>query len=588
MPLTAEQIARLQPLIVTNFSGSHADQQLANFSFLRVGIPLEKVTAANSLLDTKVLDFLRYLTGEKISKALSELRQEYPDNDDLDSAINDILKELEPERPQQPIEELPPPTRRLLLANGKMDARFAPEVKRYLQDVMEGWEITGAWETGPLTPADIDRNPIVIALLANFGTQKGVTDPPLSMVQLALDRLTPPRRVVLLSLTRGALQWAQERIQTLNFRDVVDSEPFFSETDGSPIFFGGSSRDAEVAFRVTNIGMKLSSLYAQAGDQNGAYLIASTTGHQPAVPIIVLGEPEGLSPPEAKASIEGLITALKKSGIGYNYWEDGWRNADLKPSSLLAKDPIFIRTVGAAETNTAQVTLDLERSLRSAFDYETVIDLLSGCRRVLWRPEGPPWKLGNDANIETRIGQPDRFVKWLERFVAPDAVVFHEALGEQRPAGLIRMLRETIVESLSVPNRKAFVRLRAFKELPDLGDDPLTIVAIDDLPVAAGIDLREKLKSRFNQFRDKINRTLEQKPYETDDPAIIRIAILTQGAALFQGNSSDQSNILRDWNALRVVSADLSDFQADPDDKNALGALMQQLIKGDHPCKPKQ
>lgn len=587
--LTNAQIARLQPLIVTNFSGALPDQQFANFVFLRVGVSLDAITPANGLFATKVINFLQYLNGQQIYTALNEFKLEYPDNDELDSTINRILDELSI-KSLPPYPPPPPPIRKLLLANGKMDARFAPEVKKYLQDVMEGWEITGSWETGPLTPADIDNNPVIVALLANFGTQKGVTDPPLSMVELALDKLSPPRRVVLVSLTRGAFQWVQERLRTVSSRDVVEAESFFGDTDGNPIFFGGSSREAEVEFRVKAIGYDLTSKYAQANGQDNPNSVAAMAGRQSAVPVIVLGEPEGLPPSETATSVQDLIAALKRSGIGYNYWEDGWRNAGLKPSGLLAKDPIFIRTVGTAETNTAQVTLDLERSLRSVFaSNEAVIDLLSGCRSVLWRPQGPPWKLGNDAsddldNIETRIAQPEKLVKWLERFMAPDAVVFHEALGEQRPPALIRMLRDTITESLSVQDRKAFVRLRAFRELPNFGDDQLTIVAVDDLPITAGIDLREKLKSRLDQFRDKINWTLDQRRLEASGPEVIRIAILTQGAALFQKDLADKGNILRDWNPLRVAKGDSSDFNADAADKSALSALVQQLVKG----KPKQ
>ncbi|MER8954532.1 hypothetical protein NKH98_17685 [Mesorhizobium sp. M0833] len=596
--LTSEQINKLQPLVVTNFAGRFADELLANFSFLRVGISLERVTAANSLFDTKVLDFLRSLNGQQVYKALNELKLEYPDNDELESAIDDILKELSAQSPGPKQGQQPPPTLKLLLANGKMEAGFVPGVKKYLQEVMDGWEVI----TGQLTSNDIDENVAVIALLANFGTQKGVTDPPLSTVQFALQNLAPPRRVVLVSLNRGAFQWVQDRIQTLNRKDVVETESFFYEPDGQPIFFAqaGPFREAEIEYRVKNIGMKLSSMYSLASSQTNANLVAATTGRQPTVPIIVLGEPEGSPPSDAEASIQGLITALKKSGLEFSYWGHGWRNGRPQPTGLLVKDPIFIRTVGDAETNTTRVAQDLERALRSVFDpREAVIDLLLSCRHVLWRPNGPSWGLVGDSfdlgranddldNIETRIAQPDKFVKWLERFVAPDAVIFHEALGEQRPAGPIRMLRETITESLSVPTRKAFVRLRAFKELPNFGDDPLTIVAVDDLPIAAGIDLREKVKSRFDQFRFKIDQILEQKRSDTDGPAVIRIAILTQGAALFQGDPADQSNILRGWKPLRVDRNASNNFCADSNDADALAKLMQQLINGSEPYGPEQ
>ncbi|MGX9571530.1 hypothetical protein [Mesorhizobium sp. f-mel] len=601
--LTSEQITRLHPLIVTNFEGNSQDERFANFSYFRVGFPLGKVTAANNLFDTKVRDFLQSLDGEHVYKALNELKLEYPDNGELEGAIDDILKELTPQPPPPPPEprpgQQPPPILKLLVANGKMEARFAPNVKKYLQDVMDGWQITGTWEIGTLIPDDIDKNAVLVALLANFGAQKGVTDPPLSTVQLALQKLAPPRRVVLVSLTRGAFQWAQERIRTLNLKDVVETESFFDE-DGNPIFFGGPSREAEVEFRVKDIGLKLSSIYAQAISQTDPNSVAAMTERPPAVPIVVLGEPEGSQPAEVTASIQDLVTALKKSGVGYDYWEDGWRNGSPKPTGLLVKDPIFIRTVGAAETSTAQVALDLGKALRSVFDSgEAVVDLLLGCRQVLWRPAGPPWKLAGDAsdlgrasddldNIETPITPPDKFVNWLKRFVAPDAVVFHEALGEQRPPGLIRMLRETITESLSVPDRKAFVRLRAFKELPNFGDDPLTIVAVDDLPVAAGVDLRKNVKSRFDQFSLKIDHILEQKRLETGGPAVIRIAILTQGLKLSRGNRANQIDIPPGWKPLRVRTGGPKYFRADNNDKKTLVKLMTQLIKGSEPSGPKQ
>ena len=137
-------------------------------------------------------------------------------------------------------------------------------------------------------------------------------------------------------------------------------------------------------------------------------------------------------------------------------------------------------------------------------------------------------------NIETSVAAPPDLVDWLARFIAPDAVIFHESLGGNRPPELIRLLRDAVGKSLSASNGNAIIRMQAFKELPSFGNDKLTVVAIDDLPCAPGIDFGEKVLQRFNQFDYRIKNILDQKPTGADDPAILRVAMLVQGAAAFR------------------------------------------------------
>ncbi|ABQ36976.1 hypothetical protein [Bradyrhizobium sp. BTAi1] len=597
--LTPVQIQKLHPLLVSNFEGSYADQLLANFSFLRVGIPLNTVTANNNLFQTKVLDFLQKLNGYQLYKALNELKLEYPDNDELENAVDDILKELNApplngvESPlashkQQPI-------RKLLVANGMMDRKFAPDIKKHLQEVMEGWQIVGSWETGSTSVDSIQEHAAVIALLTNIAPQRGVLDPPLSIVNAALRNLGRQHWLVLLAYDSRALKWIQEQISLLDLKEFVETEPFF-DADDRPLFFSqaGEFRAAEVEWRVKQIGYKLSGRFQQAstepdGESSGP--VASATIRRLTVPIIVLGEPDGPSDPDVKASTNALKAALNKSGLEFDYWKDGWRNGGARPSSLLSRDPIFIRVAADAENNTLRVAQELERALRSVFaPTPAAMKLLSGCRQILWRAAGSPWELVDESSdpsrssddldtIETRVTSPDRFVKWLERFAAPAAVIFHEALAEQRPAGLIRMLRETIVESLSIPTRKALVRVRAFEELPNFGNDPLTIVAVDDLPIAASVDFCEKTRARLSQFSYKIDRIIEQKGEDTSGPAVLRVAILTQESPLYNDNSGGQGNLLQGWKPLRVRRDGAIDFRAHADDAKSLIGSIRHLIK---------
>lgn len=581
--LDPEQIQRLHPLIVSNFSGNYADQMLANFSFLRVGIPIEKVTAANNLFDTKVLNFLQFLQGPQIFKALNELKLEYPNNDELESAIDGILEELKAPAPSLRVDQ---PIRKLLVANGRMDTRFAPDIKKLLQDVMEGWQVVGSWEIDLTSPNTVGEHAAVIALLAKIVTQKTVTDPPLSIVKTALRNLNP-QRLVLLAHDPGAFTWIQEQVRAVDSKEFVETEPFFGQ-DGKPIFFtqAGEFRAAEIEYRVKEIGMRLYDRFQLEASQPATTVTPS---------IIVLGEPEGSPPPDAKVSIQALLAALKKSGLNFDYWADGWRNAGAQPSGLLVKDPIFIRAVSNTETNTARVAQYTERALRSVFaPVEATVELLSSCRQVLWRAAGPPWDIIGDTSdpsrfsddldtVETRVAKPEKFVKWLERFSAPDAVIFHEALAELRPAGLIRVLRETIANSLSIPTREALVRVRAFRELPNFGDDPLTIVAVDDLPIAAGIDFHKKAFRRFHQFEYNIERILAQKGDESGGPAVLRVAVLTQETALSQDDAAASDNIPIGWKALRVRREGALDFRPDTSDVDTLVESMQRLIQSGGP-----
>ena len=482
-----------------------------------------------------------------------------------------------------------PPRKKILVAAGTVGNAFAKQITRLLQEMMIGFEVVSSSDKKIRLPEDLDEVWVVIALLTVSHQQKDIQEPPSTTVQAALQRLDeePARRIVFLALDPRAQTWTEERIKNITLRECVETEAFFGE-DGRPIFLRPDPfREADIEYRVGQIAARLQDAFEKMTAANPAApsSLPATSRRSALTPIIVLGEPQGRASKNVTESMKELIGGLETRGLDYDVWPDGWRNGGARPASTLSKDPVFLRTVAYGETDTKRAAEDLDNALRSVFDARgATLDLLSGCRRILWGPAGPPWtfldpnadpSLSSDDidNIETSVAAPPGLVDWLARFIAPDAVIFHESLGGNRPPELIRLLRDAVGKSLSTSNGNAIIRMQAFKELPSFGNDKLTVVAVDDLPLAPGIDFGEKVLQRFTQFDYRIKNILDQKRTGADDPAVLRVAMLVQGAALFDPNG------LPDWNPFRIERDNMTRFRAEARDVKALHQAVAELIK---------
>jgi len=604
MQLNGPQSEALHNIIRSHFGGeADSPAEFASFVFYKLNVDLFKDWAdPGDKFGVQVTDVLKKLRGENLSKFLNALIERASAEADEDSVqiIRTVQEQLlAPVGSSGETRGVPPSAlpRKILVAAGKIDKPFAEEIRKLLQSVMEDFDVVGTWENKCRLPDDIDQIWVVIAVLAVIQGQREVKDPPLRTVQAALARLNAARRVVLVALDPRAQSWSEELTKNIDLKDCVQTEAFFREEDGRPIFIGAANDEfirVEIKFRIGEMGAKLQAAFEQAMAPAGKVAPSSLPGALPRpalAPIIVLGEPQGPAPEDVAQSIKELREALKAREMEFVHWPDGWRNDRVRAAHILFRDPVFIRTVAEGETDTKRVAEDLENALRAVFDArEATGDRLSSCRRVLWRPAGPAWallekdadpgRLSDDLdNIETRIAKPLDFVNWLRRFIAPDAIIFHESLGDDRPPGLIRLLRDAVEESLSPFDRKPIVRLRAFKELPNFDNDKLTIIAVDDLPLPPGADFREKALQRFNQFHYKIDNILDQKQTGVDDPPVLRVAMLVQDVSLFQATKTEGSGV-RAWKPFRVEQDDrTSSFRAEKSDVEALRQATAALMK---------
>jgi hypothetical protein len=482
------------------------------------------------------------------------------------------------------------PLRKILVASGRADKRFAMEIRTLLQNAMKDYEVIGIWEDKCKLSQDLDEISVMFAVLTVFKGAKEVQDPPASQVRTALRLVGPEHRLVLLALDPRAQSWSQECLKALDPGNYVETEPFFGE-DGNSLFEailkGNPYVAAAIDFRISEIAEKLRGKLRAAFNQANSSSnpsVRSSPAHGPktAGTVIVMGDPRGPSTGEVSKAIRELTANLIQLGIKFEAWPDGWRNIR-QPRGLLFQDPIFVRTVAAVDTDTKRVAEDLEDSLRSAFDASgDLLPLLSTCRRILWRTVGPAWTLldtnanpcrstDDIDNLETRVSNPHEFAEWLARFVSPDAVIFHEGLGESRPPGLIRSLRDAVEECLSTSGQKPIIRLRSLDELASVGNNRLAIVAVDDLPLPRSIDFREKVRQRLDEYQYKLDNILRQLP-ENDRPPVLRVAMLVQDVG------PDAQSELRVWKPLRVKGDEAMNFRVEQTDMLGLRQATEGLI----------
>jgi len=581
MQLNGPQSNVLSEIIFLSFGGdAGSTKEFGTFIEYKLNFdPFKSWGDPDDRFNPFVAKVLKKLHDEYLEKFLNALEMKVGEegNDEGAKAVLEIRNELKKTPPPPPPSALPlPPSRTILVAAGKFEKKIAEKIRDYLRENMKGFEVIGTWENKYKLPDDIDQIPVVVASLAV--PQKELADPPLNTVRIALEHLSPARRVVLLALDRRAETWTQEQLRGIDLKASVQTAPLFDD-DGNTLFLRTDGL-GEVAAGY-RIGPVVDNLLKAFEETNTAAIQTAppALARYGSAPVIVLGHAGGSAPDDVAQAITELTGALTQRGMEFVHWPDGWRD-NRQSTRILSRDPVFICTVTEDATNTKRVAEELDKSLRSALDVRgDALDQLAGSRRVLWRTGGPVWGLlDNNAdplrstddidNIETSIAAPADFAGWLERFVAPDAVIFHELLGGDRPPGFIRLLRDAVKESLSAPDRKPIIRLREFTELPSFGDDKLSIVAVDDLPLRQGPDFHSKALQRFKQFRYRIERILEQRT-GADDRRVLCVAMLVQDGKLFSPKE------LGAWKPFRIGQDDA----ADPADIEALRQATAELMK---------
>ena len=556
MGLNGSQSEILREIVFSQFGGT-GDNSDEFSQFIREKLDVnifDTWTSPRKIFSYQVTDVLDKLRGGSLIKFLESLKQRIDGEADkpIADAISTILVELRPEQTERGLEDRIVLPRKILIAAGIIEKPIGDYIKGEMQEVMDDFEILCTWDrkTRKLNlPSDLDQVWGVAAVL-RMPPRKEVSDPPLGAVEAALQRLKENRRVVLFTLDPRAQNWTEERIKGIDQSAFVETEQFYDEDDGRVGFFSTTRfKEARVSLRIREIAEKLKDDYELTTSAHGP--TETRSGHETSplkrdrAPIIVLGEPHGYPTGNSASSSKELRQALTSQGVNFDYWADGWATGGFKPSHLLARDPVFVRTLSDEESDTKRAVDSLEAALRIVFDTREQIirSLLVACRRVLWRSGGPAWSPLGDVsdpgqssddldNIEARVASSQAFAEWLGRFVNPDAVIFHERLDENRPPALVRLLRDLVKKSLAVNGHEPVIRLRPLNELPNFGADRLTIVAVDDLPIAPGADFREGALQRFNEFNRRIQHIIDQTRTAASSPTVLRVAMLIEGAKL--------------------------------------------------------
>jgi hypothetical protein len=610
MQLTGPQSDILLKMINDHFGGEKdSAEEFADFVLHKLDIDIVKNgwVNPNDKFHIQASGVLKKLRGEALSRFLDvldhKLIEDAGENEET-AAVASIKKQLleSPDASgRDGMDADTPLPRKILVAAGPVEKPFAEKVKRQLQNIMKDFEVIGTWENRYQIPDDLEKIWTVIALIVVISPQKEVKDPPLRAIRGAFDRLNASRRVVILTLTPSAQAWIENAIKDIELKDCIQTEVFFGE-DGRPIFIDAPNNEyvgISIDYRVNEIAEKLQALFDAAGSQSGAAArgpLGATTADRGAASVILLGEPLASSPESVARSIDQLKEALSTRGTKFTHWPDGWFKVGARPSQILLGDPVFVSAAADEDTDTKRRLADLENALSSVFDPQMREALLT-CRKVLWRSAGPAWTLlsGNSDprsssddldNIETRVAKTADFAQWLERYILPDITVLHEEIGPYRPPSVIRVLRDAIAASLPASNRKPVIRLRAFSELPDFDADRPTIVAVDDLPVAAGTGHREKAIQRLTQFDYRIDNILDQKRGGVDDAPLLRVAMLIQDPTIPDPDGSMPANRTHAWTPFRVNRDAAMNFHAEAADVAALGLATASLIARATPSPP--
>ncbi|CAA2105393.1 hypothetical protein MBUL_03170 [Methylobacterium bullatum] len=594
--MSADQREAIKRIVMLNFgSDSNSTSRFDLFISESIEIDIFNCWIVDSdTFDMVVSKVLRKLTSKKLLGFLDALSERVSENDQESAA--DIQKVRAALDEMRDFEQLLT-SRKILIAANRNTAKFNDEIKSELQNLMPGFDIVGSWDEDGPEADEIDEIWAVIAFVIVLTKNGRVLDPPLKTLEMALQRLTPERRVIVIAMTNFALSWARDFIKTHTLNNCVETKIFFDDNSGRPIQYSSREyRADETRLLVQEVGETLLAAFEALPAQRPEVVarpLAAVPSRPGFAPIILLGEPRGQTAAESIQPLDALKAALGERGLPFEHWQDGWGDREVRAIPILARDPIFVRIAREEEIDTKRIADGLERHLRALLDKGgTTTSLLSGSRRVLWRPNSDfPWDrlVAGGAqstedldNLEPRIDDPASLAEWLERFAMPDAIILHEELVNGRSPEFLRMLRKLMRDCLyPVIGRDPMIRLRTFSESWNFADDKLTVVAMDDLPLPAGPDFRTKAITRFQQFRDTIDYVLSQRRMSTGTPSILQVAMLVQEAGLTDADFGRGAG-LEGWKPFRIKRNDGVGFHPESGDADALRQATIELHSARH------
>ena len=449
---------------------------------------------------------------------------------------------------------------------------------------------------------DIDDTSLFVAIISKrYATHA----PAETEIARALSRLTPGqggqpphRRVLALVLDEESRDWLANKIKSElapACAPCVLVEEFFSgKIKKSVDDEAGEQQIRDVVGRLQT--------YFEALEQPIVvpHQEAPKPVEEPLVPptpselVVILGESNGASTPDAARAGNDLASELNGRNIPYERWADGWREPK-KPMTALSKRPILVRTVtDASRVNVNDAARDLSYELNVAFGFQyddrsEKVRSLMDCPKVLWRPKGTAWTpAGEGPLLYSSTDEPADLVRWLEKLLGRNlgssAIVHYE--DPSAKGDLDNSIRRQVVEGCLLsavtneepplqPDSAPFGYDQLVDVINSVGKDTLTVIAAHDLRTPPGS--REATIERFREIDRRIDQTLASK--RAENAPLMRIAVLLRNASLFPALEFSRNSRVRDWQLLRIFKDSNGTYRPDTANLERLREYASELAR---------
>jgi len=448
---------------------------------------------------------------------------------------------------------------------------------------------------------DIDDTSLFVAIISKrYATHA----PAATEIARALSRLTPDqsgqpphRRVLALVLDEESRDWLAKIKNELApaCAPCVLAEEFFSgKTKKSIDDEAGEQQIRDVVGRLQTYFETLEQPIVVPHQEAPKPVEEPLVPPTPSELVVILGESNGASTPDAARAGNDLAGELSGRNIPYERWADGWREPK-KPMTALSKRPILVRTVtDASRVNVNDAARDLSYELNVAFGFQyddrsEKVRSLMDCPKVLWRPKGTAWApAGEGPLLYSSTDEPADLVRWLEKLLGRNlgssAIVHYE--DPSAKGDLDNSIRRQVVEGCLLsavtneepplqPDSAPFGYDQLVDVINSVGKDTLTVIAAHDLRTPPGS--REATIERFREIDRRIDQTLASK--RAEHAPLMRIAVLLRNASLFPALEFSRNSRVRDWQLLRIFKDSNGTYRPDTANLERLREYASELAR---------